>query len=162
MPGYYNSAYGVTATLAPTSSFYVSAGRLRRQPGPRRQTGLNATPEFNGYYFHIGEVGLLLAPRAARQARHRRRRASGGRRASCPPTASREDGAGGVYVFGSQRLWLRNPGVDNSGVSGFYQFGINDSDTLPANSTSASASPASAWSRGARRIRWASAWPCRG
>jgi len=31
--------------------------------------------------------------------------------------------ANGVYLFGAQRLWFRNPGRDNSGVSGFYQFG---------------------------------------
>jgi porin len=44
-----------------------------------------------------------------------------------------ENGAKGIYTFGSQRLWARNPGVDNSGISGFFQFGINDSDTMPVN-----------------------------
>ena len=38
----------------------------------------------------------------------------------------------GVYLFGSQRLWFRNPDVDSSGVSGFYQFGANNSDALRA------------------------------
>ena len=35
--------------------------------------------------------------------------------------------------FGSQRLWNRHPGLDSSGVSGFFQFGINDSRTLLAH-----------------------------
>jgi porin len=39
-------------------------------------------------------------------------------------------GADGVYLFGSQRLWFLRPGVDNSGVSGFYQFGANNSNTM--------------------------------
>ena len=37
-----------------------------------------------------------------------------------------------MYLFGAQRLWFRNPGVDSSGVSGFYQFGANDSNALHA------------------------------
>ena len=37
------------------------------------------------------------------------------------------------YTFGSQRLWTRHPGIDNSGITGFFQFGINDSDTMPVN-----------------------------
>jgi porin len=37
-----------------------------------------------------------------------------------------------VYLFGAQRLWFRRPGVDSSGVSGFYQFGANNSDALLA------------------------------
>src|SRR5262249_10473205 len=42
------------------------------------------------------------------------------------------NGAVGVYLFGAQRLWFRNPGVDSSGVSGFYQFGANNSNALHA------------------------------
>ncbi len=38
-------------------------------------------------------------------------------------------GADGVYLFGSQRLWFLRPGQDNSGLSGFYQFGTNNSNT---------------------------------
>jgi porin len=45
----------------------------------------------------------------------------------------REDGAKGIYAFGSQRLWVRHPGVDSSGITGFFQIGINDSDTMIAS-----------------------------
>ena len=37
-----------------------------------------------------------------------------------------------MYLFGAQRLWFRHPGVNNSGISGFYQFGANDSNALHA------------------------------
>jgi carbohydrate-selective porin OprB len=37
------------------------------------------------------------------------------------------------YAFGSQRLWIRHPGVDNGGITAFVQFGIDDTDTLPVN-----------------------------
>ncbi len=37
-----------------------------------------------------------------------------------------------MYLFGAQRLWFRHPGVDSSGVSGFYQFGANNSNALLA------------------------------
>ncbi len=57
MPGYYNPAYGITVTVAPTSNFYVSAGAYDGNLARGIQTGLNVTPEFNGYYFAIGEVG---------------------------------------------------------------------------------------------------------
>jgi porin len=30
-------------------------------------------------------------------------------------------------------LWRRHPGIDNSGISGFFQFGINDSRTRIAD-----------------------------
>ena len=44
-----------------------------------------------------------------------------------------QNGTEGFYTFGAQRLWLRHPGVDNSGVSGLFQFGINDSSTMLAS-----------------------------
>jgi len=44
-----------------------------------------------------------------------------------------ESGATGVYLFGSQRIWLRHPGKDNSGITGLFQFGANNSETLPVN-----------------------------
>jgi porin len=41
-------------------------------------------------------------------------------------------GAQGVYLFGAHRIWFQRPGRDNSGVSGFYQFGTNNTNALPA------------------------------
>src|SRR5262249_9716299 len=43
-----------------------------------------------------------------------------------------EEGMGGFYLFGSQRVAYRvNPGVPNSSISVFYQVGANDSRTMP-------------------------------
>lgn len=133
MPGYYNSAYGVTVTVAPTKNFYLSAAAFDGNLARNVQTGINAAPEFNGYYFAIGEVGYAwrLGPLDMPGTV-----AVGGWRQTgelSVPNGVKENGTGGIYAFGSQRLWIRNPGLDNSGISGFFQFGINDSDTLPIN-----------------------------
>ena len=43
-----------------------------------------------------------------------------------------QDGTGGFYLFGSQRVAYRlNPSVKNSSISVFYQVGANNSQTMP-------------------------------
>jgi porin len=132
MPGSYNPAYGITLTFAPTNNVYASYGIYDGNQARGDQTGLNVTPEFNGYYFMVGEAGYAwrlgsqgmpgtVAVGAWRQA------------GEFTAGGAREDGAKGIYAFANQRLWLRHPGVDNSGVSGFFQFGVNDSDTMIAD-----------------------------
>jgi porin len=131
MPGYYNSAFGVTTTFTPTNNFYLSYGVYDGNLATGSQTGTKG-PEFNGYYFHIGEVGAAwqigsdnlpgsFGVGLWNQTGHLR---SGD---------VSESGAIGFYLFGSQRIWFRHPGKDNSGISGFFQFGANDSETLPMN-----------------------------
>lgn len=60
IPGYYNSATGITTTVAPTKSTYLNYGFYDgNAANPDRAltgTGLSG-PHFNGYYFHIGEFG---------------------------------------------------------------------------------------------------------
>jgi porin len=132
MPGYYNSAYGITATVAPTSNLYVSAGVYDGNLARGIQTGLEVTPQFNDYHFTIGEVGYAwrLGPHGMPGTI-----AVGGwgQTGELSANGVTENGAKGIYTFGSQRLWMRNPGIDNSGITGFFQFGINDSDTMLAN-----------------------------
>jgi porin len=64
LPGYYNSAYGVTATLAPSKSWYLSLGTYDGNGARGVQTGLETFPTLNGYRFQIGEIGAawLLGP----------------------------------------------------------------------------------------------------
>jgi porin len=131
IPGYYNSACGVTTTFAPTNNFYLSYGVYDGNIANGTQTGTRG-PEFNGYYFNIGEAGAAweigsdsLPGSFGLGVWHQ----SGQMRAGDVT----ESGATGVYLFGSQRIWLRHPGKDNSGISGFFQFGANNSDTLPVN-----------------------------
>jgi porin len=136
MPGYYNSAYGITATLTPTRHIYAMYGVYDGSLATGRQTGISGEPEFNGYYFQIGEVGSswVIGPNKlpgniglGGWAQTGELTAGGG------AAAIHQNGTGGFYVFGSQRLYFRHPGADNSGVSGFFQFGINDSTTLLAS-----------------------------
>jgi porin len=133
LPGYYNSAYGITTTLAPSESLYLSYGAYDGN-GARDQTGLRTTPQFNGYYFQIAEAGYswllgsgTMPGGAAVGAWDQTGKLTG------PTAGIVQTGTHGIYTFGSQRLWNRHPGVDSSGVSGFFQFGINDSRTLIAH-----------------------------
>jgi porin len=135
MPGYYNSAYGLTTTLTPAKHFYLMYGVYDGSLAAGRQTGISATPEFSGYYFQIGELGRSwtigrdnLLGTAGLGAWGQ----TGELTAGAGTTAAHQSGTEGFYSFGSQRLWYRHPGIDNSGLSGFFQFGVNNSVTMPA------------------------------
>jgi porin len=130
LPGYYNSAYGVTATLAPSKSWYLSLGSYDGNGARGVQTGLETFPTFNGYRFLIGEIGASwligsqglpgsLAVGAWDQTGELTLQES-------PTGFITQDGAQGAYMFASQRL-LKGQGGD--GVSGFIQLGANDSRT---------------------------------
>lgn len=131
MPGYYNSATGITTTFTPTKEWYLNYGVYDGNLANRRQTGLEG-PHFNGYYFHIGEVGHTYHIGRDRKPGIVAVGLWGQTGRLNSFNGGTTNGANGVYLFGSQRLWLRHPGVDSSGVSGFYQFGANNSDALLA------------------------------
>jgi porin len=129
MPGYYNSAYGITTTFTPVRNLYLSYGIYDGNIANQVQTGLHNAPNFNGYYFHIAEAGGAweaggLPGSFAIGGWHQTGHLSG-------PNNITENGASGFYLFGSQRFWRARPHIDNSGISGFVQFGVHDSDTLP-------------------------------
>jgi porin len=132
MPGYYNSAYGITATCNATRNLYLKYAVYDGSLATGVQTGLREFPTFDGHYFTIGEAGYsyilgenALPGMVAAGGWGETGRLHGG--------GENENGAEGFYTFGSQRLWREHPGVDNDGVSGFFQFGINDSRTRIAN-----------------------------
>jgi len=143
-PGYYNSAYGITANWAPTRNFYITYAFYDGALASHVETGLKEAPVFNGHYFTIGEAGdaWLLGPQqlpgkiaiggwvqtGAMYGPEELRPGGLG-----PKYQVQEEGAQGAYTYGSQRLWLHNPQVDNSGVSAFYQFGFNQSNTMIIN-----------------------------
>ena len=131
LPGYYNSATGVTVNFTPTEQIYINFGAYDGSLAIGDQTGLLG-PQFNGHYFLIAETGV--AYRLGEQEKPGVF-AVGTWFQTGTLTAvnnAKVNGANGVYLFGSQRLWFRSPGVDNSGVSGFYQFGANNSNTMIA------------------------------
>lgn len=131
IPGYYNTAYGITSTFAPNQRFYISTGAYDGNLAQGVQTGL-VGPQLNGYYFLIGEMGYAWKAGAEQKPGLI---AAGGWNQTGQLTAANgiaENGAQGLYMFGSQRLWYRDPGIDISGISSYFQLGINDSKTITA------------------------------
>ena len=134
-PGYYNSAYGVTATFAPNKRFYVSLGVYDGNGARGVQTGLETTPTFNGYRFQIGEIGTawLLGPdRLPGAFAVGAWDQTGLLTLAMPQRTITQDGSQGVYTFASQRLWGDTRDGATKSVSGFVQFGVNDSRTMIA------------------------------
>jgi porin len=130
MMGFYNPGNGVTVNFTPTKSFYVNLGVYDGNRARGVQTGINP-PMFNGYWFNIGEVGVnwLLG-----EGNHPGQFAVGIWRQTGILSFGgvTEDGTGGFYLFGSQRVaYGVNPSVHNSSISVFYQLGANASRTLP-------------------------------
>jgi porin len=132
MMGYYNPANGVTVNFTPTSSFYINLGAYDGNRARGIQTGVHA-PMFNGYWFNIGEVGVdwLLG-----EGKHPGQLGVGLWRQTGVLSfrGITEDGTGGFYLFGSQRVaYGVNAAVPHSSISVFYQVGANASQTLPIN-----------------------------
>jgi porin len=130
MPGPYNPGNGVTVNFTPTKQFYLNLGVYDGNLARRIQTGIYP-PEFNGYYFNIGEVGTywLLG-----EGKHPGQFAIGLWHQTGALTAPGvvQDGTGGFYLQGSQRVaYGVNSNVPNSSISVFFQFGANNSLTLP-------------------------------
>jgi porin len=145
--GYYNSVYGVTVSLAPTKNSYLNYGVYDGNVARGVQTGLTG-PHFNGYYFNICEAGLdwVAAGKYPGQFGLGGWYQTGELHIKGPPKIS-QDGAGGFYLFGGQRIWASStePSIpDGKGktlmpmapsgpasISAFFQFGVNDAETLP-------------------------------
>ncbi len=136
MPGYYNSAYGITTTFTPARNWYAMYGVYDGTLATGRQTGISATPRFSGYYFQIGEIGtawFLGNERLPGSLGLGGWGQTGELTAGSPGKSVHQNGTEGFYTFASQRLWFRHPGLDNSGVTSFAQFGINNSSTMLAS-----------------------------
>lgn len=127
--GYYNSVCGIIATIAPIKQTYVNIGIYDGNVAKGAQTGLSG-PRFNGYYFSIIEGGYgWTAPKPGIAA-------IGGWYQSglLKSGTQKEKGIGGIYAFGSQALWIKESHTTSKGnISGFFQFGWNNSKTLPMN-----------------------------
>ena len=130
LPGYYDSAFGATLNIAPSRRYYLSVGAYDGHLANGVTTGRTG-PHFNGYYFYIGETGIIWM---IGEEQKPGRFSIGAWRQTGNLTTSDEEveqnGAHGLYLFGSQRIWNRHPGVDNSGIVGLFQYGINNSKIL--------------------------------
>lgn len=132
VPGYYNPGNGVTVNFTPTKSFYLNLGVYDGNLARGVQTGVSP-PEFNGYYLNIGEIGTNWV---IGDGHHPGQFGIGLWRQTGVLTAAgiSQDGTGGVYLFASQQIAHGvNERVPSSAITTFYQFGINDSQTLPIN-----------------------------
>lgn len=127
--GYYNSVYGIVTTIAPIKQAYVNLGVYDGNVARGVQTGLTG-PHFNGYYFSIAEAGYGWTTDKPGVA------AIGGWYQSglLKSGTQKEDGTGGIYSFASRALWIKESvGANKGNISGFLQFGWNNSVTLPMN-----------------------------
>ena len=89
-PGYYNTAYGITANFAPTRNFYLTYALYDGALARGIQTGLREGPVFNGHYFTIGEAGYAWTLGEHTIDRNSRRgRMGANRRAVWPGTKSK-------------------------------------------------------------------------
>lgn len=130
LPGYYDSAFGITATYLPSKHFYASYGIFDGNLARGKRTGLRG-PQFNGYYFQILESGASWFLGENKKPGTFGIGAWNQSGKLSIPHKVWQKGARGAYLFGSQRLWWQHPNKDNSGLNGFFQFGINNSKVLP-------------------------------
>lgn len=151
--GYYNSVSGVSLSVAPTKNTYLRYGFYDGNVARGVQTGM-VGPQFNGYTFHIWEAGAdwVIADKYPGSFGAGLWYQSGVLQGNNDIS---QNGTGGFYMFGSQRLWSNEPehvpvdggktkdgkskiivGAEkrqSSSISGFFQFGANNSETLPMN-----------------------------
>jgi len=129
LPGYYNSAYGITLNFVPLKTWYLSLGAYDGNLAQGKQTGLTG-PNFNGSYFYIAETGFnwLLGKNQLPGTIGVGAWQQTGLITGEPDLS--EKNASGYYLFGSQRLWYKHPGEN---ISAFYQYGANNSNVLPMN-----------------------------
>jgi porin len=124
--GYYNSVYGIESTIAPTTNLYINMGFYDGNLARGVQTGLKG-PHFNGYYFSIIEAGYGWAGSkpgiCALGVWHQSGKLHAGNQT--------QKGTDGIYGFASRALWIqKSETISKGNLSGFLQFGWNNSKTL--------------------------------
>jgi porin len=126
MPGYYNSAAGVVATLSPNEHIYGQYGLYDGNLAAGRQTGITG-PRFNEYYLQVVEGGgtWAVGPQEKPGAIGAGYWNQSGL-LSAPGGTVR--GAEGVYFFASQRLYFEHPGENNNGLATWIQLAATNSD----------------------------------
>lgn len=154
MGSYYNSVSGATVSVQPTKNIYLRYGFYDGNVARGIQTGMTG-PQFNGYTFNIWEAGFdwVIADRYPGSFGAGLWYQSG---VLDGPNGITQNGTSGFYMFGSQRVWSNEvpkapangektadgkskivisaePPRQHSSISTFFQYGANDSHTVPVN-----------------------------
>ncbi|MEO0793757.1 MAG: carbohydrate porin [Verrucomicrobiota bacterium] len=135
IPGYYDSAWGVTLNIVPHDQFYINWGIYDGSLASGFTTGNHAFPRFNGTYFMIAETGGAWS---LSEEGYFGRAGFGGWQQTGDLTNGTitEDGTYGFYGFASQAIWQdlsHKNDTPGKGIIAFFQWGINESETLPFN-----------------------------
>ncbi len=137
MGGYYNSVYGVSIGIESSENTYVRLGIYDGNLATGVQTGVTG-PEFNGYTFSIAEFGIdwVLNDEYPGEFGIGAWYQTGNLEVTnLDGDVVSQDGTGGLYFFGGQRLWSSEGQGDGKAapeqsVSAFIQYGVNNSDTM--------------------------------
>lgn len=140
-------------SLAPTKNTYVKYGFYDGNLARGVQTGMTG-PQFNGYTMNIWEArrDWVIAGKYPGQFGAGLWYQSG---VLHGPNGISQNGTGGFYMFGGQRIWSNNADeplveggkttdeksklviapekLQEASISTFFQFGVNDSKTVPFN-----------------------------
>ncbi|MES2199564.1 MAG: carbohydrate porin [Chlamydiota bacterium] len=133
IPSYYNSAFGANIFYFPKENFYISLGAYDGNKARGEETGIKG-PQFNGYYFFVSETGYSWAnaPLPGRVSLGLWDQ-TGKLTLDVEEKHISQQGAQGVYLFASQRLWWKDKSRANSGLVTFLQLGANNTKTLQIN-----------------------------
>ncbi len=127
LPGYYNSATGLVVSAIPTKYTYLQYGFFDGNLARGEQTGFDG-PRFNGYYLHLLEAGLNWT--LAKDDKPGKFGAGvwfqTGKLMGL--NGRPEEGATGMYLFGSQRLYFEKPKSKGQGLVSWMQFGATNAD----------------------------------
>lgn len=130
---YPNTAYGAAVHFAPTKNFYASYGIFDGNSARGVTTGLLLGPRINNYKLNVGELGACWLLGAGQLPG---RFGIGGWVQTgdlYTPYLAHQNGATGYYLFANQRLWYRQPDLDNSGLIGYLQFAHTSDHAAFAN-----------------------------
>ncbi|NBS34471.1 MAG: hypothetical protein EBS82_01310 [Methylocystaceae bacterium] len=145
-----DTIFGTTVNFAPSKSTWVNAGIYDGNTARGVQTGIH-NPHINNYLFSIGEAGTSWL---AGSQNHPGQLAvgvwyqTGTLNAAGLYNNLKQTGTGGVYLYGGQKIWSEESSVspdDEANLTSkdalskskkgsiciIYQYGINDSKTLP-------------------------------